>query len=1058
MKKMVILLTTLFFCISSQSQNIKYSLQTDSIINYQQLKQCFISPPKEAQLRCYWGWLNSMVTKESITSDLKEMKEKGYGGALLFDGQSSSYSSTSNQKSRYYEGVLKTQAGPVFMSPEWMKLYKHAVREADRFGIELSLNVQSGWNPGGPSITPEFAMKKLTWSETDIEGGKLVQMDLPQPKYTLMYKDVIVQAIPKPSQNSPLKDDAISNWSIKSFNEPLGWKGKYPLYKLREGFDNPNESGRIKKDEIIDLTAQFDGKTLHWNAPPGNWIVIRYGYTCTGVKTSSSSDGWGGLSLDHLNPDAFRLFANTVIQPLIDVAQKTGNSLKYLFTESWEMGVVNWTNHFPEEFKRLRGYDLTNYMPVMTGRIIENQEISNRFLHDLRKTVSDCIIENHYQLFCDLAHNNGMGLCAESGGPHSAPIDALRVMKTNDIPMGEFWGMSNTHRILDAERLSVRQSACAAHTNGKRIVAAEGPTFIGPHWERSPKDLKRDLDRVFCSGLNRNVYGAFTSSPKEFGVPGNQFFAEVRLDPNVTWWKQANDFISYLNRCNYMLQQGLFVADVLYYYGDDVPNFVFLKEEYPELKFGYDWDKCSKDVVLDRLSINKGKIILPDGMSYRLMVLSPEESIDLAVLRKIERLVKEGMIVIGPRPPKATGLTNFPVCDQEVVEIADRLWGKIDGKTVTENRCGKGRVIWGQDVNDVLAGMQVIPDFEFTGTHPEAALDYIHRTTADQEIYFVANRFDRLAYNDSEYRYLPDLPDRYEQVECRFRVTRKVPEFWNPITGEVSEILIYREENGQTVIPLHFEPQGSKFIVFKETKQEPHVIEIRKDNQTVFPLFSLKTRDFPPMELRGKGNAVSIDFYEPGNYSLTWSDGRKIVLNSQKSSEIVPLAGKWNIRFDPKWGAPEHVETDTLKSWTEFSDEGIKYYSGTATYHKSFILSAENLNHKRLLLDLGNVQEMASVKINGHQIQVIWTPPFRFDITPFAKSGTNELEVEVVNLWPNRLIGDGKLPENKRLTRTNIIKFNGPDAEQYLRVSGLMGPVNLRVVNYSPLKINDRNQ
>jgi len=261
-------------------------------------------------------------------------------------------------------------------------------------------------------------------------------------------------------------------------------------------------------------------------------------------------------------------------------------------------------------------------------------------------------------------------------------------MGISDFPQGEFWAMSNTHRVSDAARLSVKQSACVAHTNGKRFVAAEGPTSIGPQWERSPKDLKSNLDRVFCSGVNRIVWHTFTSSPKEFGLPGNEYFAGTHLNPNVTWWQKSGDFITYLNRCSYLLQQGLYVADVLYYYGDDVPNFVFLKEEYPELKFGYDWDKCSKDVVINRLSAENGQLVLPDGMRYRVLVLAPGQAIDLAVLRKVEKLVQEGITVVAPRPKEATGLSNYPESDREINEIANRMWGNIDGKTLMENKYG----------------------------------------------------------------------------------------------------------------------------------------------------------------------------------------------------------------------------------------------------------------------------------------------------------------------------------------------------------------------------------
>lgn len=1030
MIKLTAILFVLFATVMASGQASKYSLLTDKAVNYADLHKSFQNPPAESRLRCYWWWLNSMATKESITRDLEEMKDKGYGGASLVDAGSSNY-----------KVALKTAAGPVFMSAEWMELYKHAVKEADRIGIELSVNIQSGWNPGGPSITPEMAMKKIVWSEVDVTGGKLVSIELPQSEKKLMYADICVQAIPK-KEGAPVQNEAIDNWKKKSFNEKIGWKGVYPLHELRDDFDGDGKRMAVRKDEIIDLTANYKNGKLEWNAPNGEWTIIRYGYTCTGAKTSTNSDGWEGLSVDHLSPEAFELFSKTVIAPLIKTAQSVGNSVKFLQTDSWEMDLVSWTKNFPAEFKKYRGYDIQKYMPVLAGRIVESRNESDRFLHDFRKTIGDCVTDYHYRLFYELAHKYGMGIHPESGGPHSAPVDALRVMGISDFPQGEFWAMANTHRIKDDERLSVRQSACVAHTNGKRFVAAEGPTSIGPQWERSPMDLKGNIDRVFCSGVNRIVWHTFTSSPKEFGLPGNEYFAGTHLNPNVTWWEQSKDFISYLDRNMYMLQQGLFVADVLYYYGDDVPNFVFLKEDLPELNFGYDWDKCSKDVILNRVSCDGDKIVLPDGMSYRVMMLPEEKAIDLNVLRKLELLVKQGMTLIGPRPAEATGLTGFPKSDQELNAIATRLWGKTDGKTVTENRYGKGRVIWGQDANKVLADMKVQPDLQFKGTHPKTALDYIHRTMNDQEIYLVANRFSQMAFNDFEYRYLTALPDRYEQVECSFRVSGKAPEIWNAITGETEEILTYREENGRTIIPLLFEPEGSKFIVFRNAAQKPHITEIRKDNQSVFPGFALETRDYPRIDFRRNGGNAVAEINEPGTYSLVWSDDRHEELKAEKAGQQIDLSRDWSILF---WDEGQ-TKTDQLKSWTEFDLPRLKYYSGKAMYSKTFELSSDELNGNRLMLDLGNVKEMASVKINGKELQVMWSAPFRFDLTPYLKVGTNNLKVEVVNMWVNRLIGDGKLPESERVTKTNINKFNGPDAEQYLRLSGLMGPVKLMQV------------
>lgn len=1027
-----------YFMVSAQSQ--QYSLLTTHSVDYNRMNKGFVTPPDDTRLRCYWWWLNSMATKESITRDLEQMKANGYGGASLVDAGSSNY-----------QVAMKTKAGPVFMSPEWMELYKHAVKEAQRIGIELSVNVQSGWNPGAPSITPEFALKKIVWSEIDVTGGKMISIELPQPEKKLLYQDIIVQAIPR-KQGALIQDQAIENWKKKSFVEEIGWKGTYPLYKLREDFPSDGKEIAIKKSEIIDLTESFKEGKLTWDAPAGNWTIIRYGYTCTGARTSTNSDGWEGLSVDHLSLAAFDLFSTTVITPLIKTARLAGTSVHFLQTDSWEMGNVSWTDKFPAEFKKFRGYDLQKYLPVLAGRIVENRDETNRFLHDFRKTVGDCVAAYHYQPFADLAHKNGMGIHPESGGPHSAPVDALKVMAISDFPQGEFWATANTHRIKDDERLSVKQSACVAHTNGKRFVAAEGPTSIGPQWERAPRDLKSNIDRVFCSGVNRIVWHTFTSSPKEFGLPGNEYFAGTHMNPNVTWWKQAGDFISYLDRCTFMLSQGLFVADVLYYYGDDVPNFVFLKEDVKDLAFGHDWDKCSKDALINRISVKDNKVTFPDGMSYRLLVLPSEDAIDLPVLRKVESLVKAGLTVIAPRPIKATGLTNYPESDKEIKAIAARMWGAIDGAKNTENRYGKGKVIWGKDVNTVLADLNVKPDLSFTSTQENTALDYIHRTSDDMDIYFVVNRFGRKGINDFEFRYLPTLPDRYEQVECKFRVSGRIPELWDPMTGKTKELLTYREENGQTIIPLSLEPEGSQFIVFKKAAPVSHITKIEKDGTTLFPDNQFKGIDQQYVEVVKEDGAVSTTLFEPGTYTMTWSDGKATKQSLNQSNTVQPLTGSWDLYFDTQWGGPEHVMVNELKSWTKFEDKGIKYYSGTAVYKKNFIVNAVDLQGTKAILDLGNVLEMASITVNGNKLSVKWSAPFSFDITPDLRVGENLLEVEVVNLWPNRLIGDSKLPAEQRLTKTNIKKYDTPDSEKLLRESGMLGPVKLTFIHQNIVK------
>jgi hypothetical protein len=430
-------------------------------------------------------------------------------------------------------------------------------------------------------------------------------------------------------------------------------------------------------------------------------------------------------------------------------------------------------------------------------------------------------------------------------------------------------------------------------------------------------------------------------------------------------------------------------------------------------------------------------------MSYRVLVLPNEKAIDHVLLRKLETLVKAGLTIIGPRPERSTTLKGFPAGDQEINAIASRMWGAIDGIAITENKYGKGKVIFGKEVNTVLKEMKVLPDLSFTSTQENTGLDYIHRTGKGIDIYFIANRFGKKGINDVVFRYDATLPDRYEQVECAFRVSGMVPELWNPITGEVKQLLTWREENGQTFIPLSFEPEGSQFIVFRKATAPPHIVAMQKDGRPVFPGNSFKDTGEPFIENYKTGEKINAVPLAPGNYTFTWSNGKTSTVNQAQANSTLPLTGSWQLSFDTSWGAPALVQVDELRSWTTFADSGIKYYSGTAVYKQSFSVNADQLKGTKSILDLGNVLEMAAITINGHKMPVRWCAPYRFDISQYIRAGNNQLEVEVVNMWPNRLIGDSKLLEAQRRTQTNIKKFDQPGSEKFLRESGLLGPVKL---------------
>ena len=500
-------------------------------------------PPNEARLRAYWWWLNGNVDKAAITRDLEEMKAKGFGGAILCDAGGAEQRNNG-----------RVPAGPVFFSDPWRELYRHALREADRLGLEISLSIQSGWNLGGPTVKAEDAVKKIVWSEATVAGPGPIKLKLEQPQIREgFYRDLFVVAFPiRPDANEhkPLK-----NWKVKTLSEPIQFTGRNAWFLTNSAPDTsalfdeePARPGEedAKAGAVLDLSNRLDPNgTLVWDAPEGRWQVLRFGCTLAdNCKVSTSSDGWRGYALDVLDAGAFRRYWDAIVEPLIaDAGPLAGKTLRYLHTDSWEIDAFNWTPTLREEFKVRRGYDPLPYFPALTGRIVESRDISNRFLHDYRKTLGDLAVDNHYRLFRDWAARAGLGIHPESGGPHYTPVDAQRCLGMDTVPMSEFWSASPSHRTEDIGRFFVKQPASAAHTYGHAIVAAEAFTNIGLHWQESLwSNLKPAFDYACCEGLNRVVWHAFVCSPASMGVPGQQYFAGTHLNPLVTWWSRSKPF------------------------------------------------------------------------------------------------------------------------------------------------------------------------------------------------------------------------------------------------------------------------------------------------------------------------------------------------------------------------------------------------------------------------------------------------------------------------------------------------------------------------------------
>ncbi len=654
-------------------------------------------PPLQARLRAYWWWLNGNVTKEAITKDLEWMKSIGMGGGLVFDAGGATQG-----------GHAAVPAGPMFASPEWRALFKHTLREADRLGLEIALNLQSGWNLGGPLVTPDKSAKVIAWSQTQVKGPTNFADVLPKPAQRDFCPDTFTLAYRLKDGMPPRKP--IRKLAEKSAYHELGMSAADCSPLLEDEPPTPGEEDVLAKD-VLDLTdkREKDG-TLRWDVPEGTWVIMRFGYVNNGAHVSTSSGKWNGLVLDYLDADALRWYWREVIDPIIaDVGPLCGTTWKMVQTDSWELGGVNWTEKFADEFRNRRGYDIRPWLPVIAGKLVESRSASNRFLTDFRRTIADCVADNHYGTMAKLAHEHGMGIQPESAGPHTAPLDGLMCYGRSDWPMSEFW-VPSPHRPTDERRFFVKQAASAAHIYGKPVVCAEGFTSIGPQWNDVLwSSQKPSFDHEACAGLNLVFWHAFTCSPKEMGLPGQEYFAGTHFNPQVTWSSQAKAFVSYLNRCQFMLQQGRFVADALYYYGDHVPNIARLKQDDPaKVLPEHDYDVVNEEVLL-QASARDGRIVLPSGMSYRVLVL-PRPALSTAAAKKVEDLRQAGIAICRP-----------------------------------------------EETKEVLRQRGVQPDV--TGS-----AHWIHRSAGDTDIYFVANQEAKPVAKEIGFRVTGKRPELWDAV------------------------------------------------------------------------------------------------------------------------------------------------------------------------------------------------------------------------------------------------------------------------------------------------------
>ena len=873
-----------------------------------ELARSFQQPPDSAKTGIFWFWINGNITREGITADLEAMARAGIKTATIFETS----------------GNLP--GGPVtFLSTEWRTLFKHALAEADRLGMTLSMNNDAGWTgSGGPWNTPEHSMQQLVSSVTNVAGGKPFDAVLATPPMQKnFYKDIQLLAILVPP-------------GLAERNEP--------------GREVPPRDRRYDRAHTVDLTAHMNAEgRLRWNPPPGEWEVLRIGHTSTGKENHPAPASGCGLECDKMSREAVKAHFDGLMAKLIaDAGPLAGRVLARTHIDSWEVGFQNWTPKFREEFIRRRGYDPLPFLPAELGYVVDDTETNQRFRWDLRMTVSDLMLENYAGYFRELAAAHGLKLSVEAYGAHPGhcPANNLAYAGRADMPIGEFWVGHNNYR-------SCKEMASASHIYEKTVTAAEAFTAWPDNARRQyhPGNLKVFGDAAFCVGINRLMLHCYTHQPWLDRTPGMTMEGwGTHFDRTETWWEQSKTWHDYIARCQYLLQSGLFAADVCYLDVEDAPR----DAPYPIKLPGYDYDVCPAEVVKTRMRVSNGRITLPDGMSYRLLVLPPTDRMTPETLRSVVALAKAGAVIAATTVPvQSPSLENHPRCDADVKALASELFGELVAAPATgvrESRCGAGKVLLGGDVTQALTALGIQPDITFANAGKEEGFRWIHRRTDTADFYFIANQLAE-----------------EKQVTCTFRVAGAQPELWHPETGTISALPVYQATaDGRSEVPLKFDSHEAFFVVFRKGGQKVTVDGVRKVEKN--------WREFIP--------AQKID-------------------------------GSWNVTFEPKWGGPEKpVVFESLADWSRHATDGIRFYSGAAVYQKTFDVEPSVADLPSAFLDLGQVEIMADVKLNGKDLGVLWKKPFRIDVTGYLKPGANDVEIRVVNLWCNRLIGDQQLPED----------------------------------------------
>jgi hypothetical protein len=943
----------------------------------------------------YWWWLKGNVDEASITRDLEAMKRTGFGGLLMFDARG------------YHEGHVQPPPSRMeFMSPEWRRMLKFSIAEADRLGLKVSVNLSSCAGAlKGPWEVGADTPKKLAWAATTVRGPRRLDCAMPMPAVP-HFHDIALLAVRLDDTHTAARD-------------PLS-----TIVLSTDWLDNVGATGACvaTAGEVVDLSAKTDAEhRLTWDVPEGCWALLRF--------ASFAIDGHE-FDVDVLDPTAvaghFERMGGAI---LADAGPLAGRTLSHFYSVSWEGAAPTWTPALEKEFAAYRGYALRPWLPALAGFTVRGPDETARFRRDYFKTLGDCFMNNFYGTLRDLTRKAGLQWHSESGGPWDRRLaafehaDQLAFLARNDMPQGEFWFPGRAGKMGRAPDLN-RAPAMAAHIHGLRLAATEAFTHMVQHWSAYPAVLKPGADSAFCDGINQFVWHTFTASPPKFGLPGVDYFAGTHINPNVTWFPQARPFLDYLGRCQWMLRQGGFVADVAAYLGDRPYQHWGRSTNWsPRATIGMvpgrGYDLLTTEALVARAVPRDGALALVapadrggadrEIMRYRVLVVDLDDpEIPVEALRRIDELAKAGIpVVVGARrPARSPGLAGQPAADDEVRRLAAPLWAKAPAepppKTAPDTT----------PLETALRGLDLPPDFE-------GPFDHTHRRDGGTDIYFVAGA---------------------GSGDCTFRVKDREPELWDPVTGTIRDAVRWRATaDGRTTVPLCLPGTGSVFVVFRRPAGTARLDSVDAPAGAV--------------ELLGRdGAGAKVRAWANGDFAAATAAGAPARMAAVDVPAPIEIAGPWTVAFEPNRGAPESAVFETLTDWTAHADPAIRHFAGKGTYRIAFEVDAARAALPARL-QLGSLCAIAQVRLNGRDLGVVWTAPWTVDVAGALKAGRNELEIDVVSLWMNRLIGDAALPPEKRITKTNVTLeqgkrtvrvYQGFGSEDPLMPAGLLGPVRLK--------------